>query len=373
MEHSDVVVVGAGIIGASIACGLLRQGKKVTLLDGGGSAQRASLGNFGLVWVQGKGQGARHYTEWCHHASSEYPGFSEQLLEETGIDINYRKPGGLVLCHGPEEYEKRVAVLDRLRRESSNGVYDCEMLDRRAVQGLIPNLEVGPNITGASFSPHDGYLNPLLLLKAVLVSIHRQGGKYFSNSHVEKISCQEGRFIIVTRNKQYSSDKLVLAAGLSIPHLAAMVGINAPVIPERGQLLVSARVKPVLSIPISGIQQTVEGSFIVGVSNEKVGFNTQTDNSVIKRMATRVRNAFPALGGLQIVRSWASLRVLTPDSLPIYHQSETCPGAYAVTSHSGISLAPLHMNRISKWIGSDVEPAELDKFSARRFDVEAVA
>ena len=151
MEHSDVVVVGAGIIGASIACGLLRQGKKVILLDGGGSAQRASLGNFGLVWVQGKGQGARHYTEWCHQASAEYPDFSEHLLEETGIDINYRKLGGLVLCHGQEEYEKRVAVLERLRRESRNEVYDCEMLDRRTVQGLIPNLELGPNILGAYF------------------------------------------------------------------------------------------------------------------------------------------------------------------------------------------------------------------------------
>jgi glycine/D-amino acid oxidase-like deaminating enzyme len=128
-----------------------------------------------------------------------------------------------------------------------------------------------------------------------------------------------------------------------------------------------------LSIPISGIQQTAEGSFIVGVSNEKVGFNTATDNTVIKRMASRVRNAFPALGGLQIVRSWASLRILTPDARPIYHQSETCPGAYVVTSHSGVSLAPLHMNRIPRWIVSDVESEEFNKFSARRFDVEAVA
>jgi glycine/D-amino acid oxidase-like deaminating enzyme len=345
----------------------------VTLLDGGGSANRASLGNFGLVWVQGKGQGARHYAEWSHQASAEYPGFAAQLLEETGIDINYRKPGGLVLCHGEEEYAKRVAVLDRLRSESRSGVYDCEMLDHRAVQELIPNLELGPHILGASFSPHDGYLNPLLLLKAVLVSFHQLGGKYCANSPVEKILYQQGRFTSVTRGRDYSSDKLVLAAGLSIPHLAAMVGINAPVIPERGQLLVSARVRPSLSIPISGIQQTAEGSFIVGVSNEKVGFNTATDNTVIKRMASRVRNAFPALGGLQIVRSWASLRILTPDARPIYHQSETCPGAYVVTSHSGVSLAPLHMNRISQWIVSDVEPEEFNKFSARRFDVEAVA
>ncbi|MDT8420317.1 MAG: FAD-dependent oxidoreductase [Desulfuromonadales bacterium] len=373
MKHSDVVVVGAGIVGASIACGIARQGVRVVLLDKRKAESRASLGNFGLVWVQGKGQGARRYAEWCHQASREFPEFVRQLLDETGIDIQYRKPGGLVLSHGEEEYLKRVTVLERLRSESRDGTYDCEMLDRQAVQRLTPKLELGANIVGASYSPHDGYLNPLALLRAVHVSFRQQGGVYHADSPVKRICYEKDRFVITTPQGQHSAEKLVIAAGLATESLAAMVGINAPVIPERGQLMVSARVQPMLSIPVSGIQQTVEGSFIVGLSNEKIGINTDTDSAIIKRMASRVRNAFPALGGLRIVRTWASLRVLTPDGLPIYQQSEACPGAFAVTSHSGVTLTPLHMNQVPEWIMKDIVPAEFDNFSSRRFHVEAVA
>jgi glycine/D-amino acid oxidase-like deaminating enzyme len=373
MKNSDYLVIGAGVVGAAVACGLVRKKSSVTMLDAGGAAFNASLANFGLVWVQGKGQGARRYAEWCQQASADFPDYVRLLQDETGVELAYRKPGGLALCHGEAEYQKRTQVLERLKNESRHGVYDCAMLRRQDVQKLLPNLSLGPEISGGSYSPHDGYLNPLALLKALHLFFQRGGGLFCSGTAALNIRNQKGRFIVSTPQGEFSADKIVLAAGNGMTRLAAMVGIRAEVHPEQGQLMVTERVRPLLAMPISGIQQTAEGSFIVGLSNRNLGFNTDTDSKLLKQMARRVVNAFPALAHLKIVRSWSSLRVLSADGLPIYQESETCPGAFVVTAHSGVTLAPLHQGCIADWIAGGFMPPEFESFSTRRFDVEKTA
>ncbi|HKL27533.1 MAG TPA: FAD-binding oxidoreductase, partial [Desulfuromonadales bacterium] len=171
----------------------------------------------------------------------------------------------------------------------------------------------------------------------------------------------------------FRADKLVLAAGNGLPRLAAQVGMTVRVRPEQGQLMVTERVKPCLSMPLSGIQQTADGSFIVGLSNREVGFNTETDPAVLKAMAGRVINAFPALAGLRVIRSWSSLRILTADGLPVYQESPAHPGAYVITSHSGVTLAPLHHDVLADWIVDGEPPEEFESFGTRRFDVEKTA
>ena len=372
-EHTDVLVVGAGVVGSAVASGLCRKGRKVTLLDDGAKAFRASLGNFGLVWVQGKGQGARRYAEWCREASERFPAFAAKLEEQTGIDLAFRKPGGLVLCHGEQEYQKRAGVLERLTCESRHGRYDCELLDRQSVQAMLPGLTLGPGITGGSYSPHDGYINPLSLLRALHISFGRQGGQFCPGTAVTDIRPGKKGFQVTTSQGRFRADKLVLAAGNGLPRLAAQVGMKIRVRPEQGQLMVTERVKPCLSIPLSGIQQTADGSFMVGLSNREVGFNTETDPAVLKPMAARVINAFPALAALRVVRSWSSLRILTADGLPVYQESPAHPGAYVITSHSGVTLAPLHRDVLTNWIVDGEPPAEFESFGTRRFDVEKTA
>ena len=373
MEHFDFIIVGGGVIGSAIAYGIGSRGYSVAILDGGGEAYRASLGNFGLVWVQGKGQGAPDYAEWCYETASLYPDYAQRLLEETGVDIAYRKPGGLTLCHDESEYDKRAKIIERLARESRSGSYDCEMIDRQKIQAMIPQLSLGSKICGGSYSPHDGYLNPLALLKALHIGIKRSGGTFLPGMTVVNLRHKNDSFIATTSLGSYSSTKIILAAGHGITPLATMLGMQIPVAPQQGQLLVTERVQPCLSIPISGIQQTLEGSFVVGLSHRNVGFNTDMDTALMKQMSQRVVDAFPQLSRLRIVRGWSSLRVLSPDGLPIYQQSDSCPGAYAVTSHSGVSLAPMHQGHIVDWIVEDTEPNNFQAFSARRFDVKETA
>ena len=112
----DVVVIGGGVIGISLAYGLLKQNATVFLLDKDDPQLTASRGNFGLVWVQSKGLGMPEYVEWCIEAADKWPRFSENLETETGIQLEYAKKGGLEICLGEDEYNTRVNLLRKCVR-----------------------------------------------------------------------------------------------------------------------------------------------------------------------------------------------------------------------------------------------------------------
>src|SRR5690606_36825631 len=165
----------------------------------------------------------------------------------------------------------------------------------------------------------------------------------------------------------FQSAKVVLAAGHGIPRLAATLGLNVPTTPERGQIIVTERVRPFLPLPLHTIRQTAEGSLMIGDTKEDVGFDdgTTLDGSVA--LAARAVRQFPDLADIRMVRTWGALRVLPPDKFPIYDESETCPGAFVATMHSGVTLAAAHALVLSRWIGLGERPEGFGDFSARRF------
>src|SRR5215475_13287543 len=107
-ETCDILVVGGGLVGTAIAWGLAGGGSRVVLLDEGDVAWRAARGNFALVWVQGKGLGMPHYASWSRRSADGWPSLAERLLQETGIDVAFRRPGGFQLCLSEAELESRV-------------------------------------------------------------------------------------------------------------------------------------------------------------------------------------------------------------------------------------------------------------------------
>ncbi len=274
-----------------------------------------------------------------------------------------------MLLHGESEHETRRGLIEKLKAQSEDGRYDCELIDRRQLQSMLPLMELGPNIVGASYSPHDGHVNPLLLLRAFHTAFRKAGGRFFSGTPATYIRNEGGEFIISTGKGQFRAAKLVLAAGLAIPGLAAMLDMKIPVEPERGQILVTERVQPCLPYPINGIRQTVEGSFMFGSSNEQVGYNTDVTIDIMRNIAQRATGAFPILNSVRVVRSWADLRPLTPDHFPIYTESRSFPGAYVLTSHSGVSLASMYAGVVARWIIDGTQPEGFDEFSPGRFDV----
>lgn len=367
----DAVVVGGGIVGSCIAFGLAERGLRVAVLDEGDRAQRAARTNFGLVWVQSKGEGMPAYMRWTRRSADQWPAFAQRLESLTGVNTEYRKDGGLVYCLGESEYEARGSKVARMRAQTD--IFGTEMLERAALERLMPDVRLGEAVTGASYCPHDGHCNPLLLLKSLHSALKLQGVEYRPDAPAKAIAHRGGRFVIETAQGPFEARKVVLAAGHGIAALAGPVGLPAPLRAERGQILVTERFRPFLPLPGSGIRQTQDGTVLIGWSKENTGFDDRTTVAVGGSMAARAIRILPELAQARVNRTWGGIRVLTPDGHPVYAESEHFPGAFVAVCHSGITLAAVHATDLAQAIAQGNLGHFLDAFHPRRFDVPKAA
>ena len=165
--------------------------------------------------------------------------------------------------------------------------------------------------------------------------------------------------------------KVVLSLGVGAPEIARSLGFKAPVLPLRGQNLITEKLAPVIRRPATIVRQVNEGGIQIGDSHEEVGFD---DSSTLDMAAEMARNAieyFPFLAKVRVVRSWAGLRPMTPDGLPIYQQSTTHPGAFMVTGHSGVTLAAANSKFLSGWLDGSADEPLLEAFNEQRFELQS--
>lgn len=362
----DTLVLGGGVVGMAIAYGLASVGERVRLLDEGDDAFRAARGNFGLVWVQGKGRGNSGYARWTMAAAARWPAFAQELEALTGVDVELSQIGGLAICLDEAELAERAAGLESLRL-SLGGHYPYEVLSQNKLREISPF--VGPDVVGAVFCPLDGHVSPLRLLRALVQGFESRGGELVTGVHCERIEHRAGMFHVWAGGAEHVAGRVVLAAGLGNRDLAPMVGLKAPVKPNRGQILVTERLQPFLRHPSIHVRQTGEGVVQIGDSKEDVGFDDGTTLEQLARIAKRAKRCFPILTNVNVVRTWGALRVMTPDGFPIYQASNDCPGAFLVTCHSGITLASMHAGPLASWIRGGAEPSDIQTFKSERFDV----
>jgi glycine/D-amino acid oxidase-like deaminating enzyme len=365
----QTIVIGGGLVGAAIAYGLTLEGSDVALLDEGDVAFRASVGNFGLVWVQSKGDGMPDYARWTRRSADLWPGFAARLAEITGTDVGFRQPGGLQLYFDPAELAEGELFLERMRSQIGAGNYQARLLDRAETKSLAP--AIGPRVVGASYCPQDGHVNPLLLLRALHAASRQSGLHYLPGAAVVSLR-PRGAGYLVRRGDgtETSGHRIVLAAGLGNARLAGDLGQRFPVRPQRGQILVTQRTRRFLDLPTSILRQTEEGTVLIGDSKEDAGFDTGTTASITRAIAARAVAAFPHLADLPVVRTWGALRVMSPDGFPIYQTWPELPGVFALGCHSGVTLAAVHAEILAPAIAAGSLPDETMAFRAERFDVQ---
>lgn len=366
----DALVVGGGLVGSAVAYGLRRHVDSVAVLDEGDVAYRASRGNFGLVWVQSKGMGLSRYGVWTMTSQQLWPQLAEQLLQETGIDVHLEQNGGLHIVLTDEEAEARIKFMTQLQAQPGMAQYPWKFMDRQEVAQLVPGI--GPEVRGATWTPVDGIANPLKLLRAFHTAFERTGVEYLPRCPAQTITRQsDGVFTVETPRGTLHAQRIVLACGLGNKALGEQLGMDVPVRPQRGQIVVLERTRRVLETPMSTLRQMDEGSWLIGDSQEEAGF---VDNVVglpiLGTLAERAVRTLPALRDVRVVRSWAALRVMSKDGFPIYTQSESCPGAFVATCHSGVTLAAAHALALAPMIANGALDDDMAPFSPRRFHVQ---
>jgi glycine/D-amino acid oxidase-like deaminating enzyme len=366
---SDFVVVGGGLVGAAIAYGLAKAGEQVLLLDEGDVAFRAARGNFGNVWVQGKGASAPPYADLTRQAAADWTSFAAELEDETGIPLHFRRPGAFYVCFTEEELEKRAALMESIeRRATVPSRY--EVVGRAELARRLP--VIGSGVAGATYCADDGTANPLHLLRALISGTSRFGGNYAPNRRVRALKPESGGFSIQTDGGPVRCGSVVLAAGLGNSDLAPQLGMAAPVRPVRGQILVTERVQPFLPYGTNFIRQTVEGSCLFGESSEEAGLDEGTTLPVLRETARRAVAAFPLLRHVRVVRTWGALRIMTPDGVPVYQGSATYTRSFVASVHSGVTLAPFHAGPLAAALRAGrLDQERYAPFSPERFHVQA--
>lgn len=354
------------MVGLSVASGLLALGKRVVVFDGADNAYRASRGNFGLIWVQSKGLKALAYARWTRQSAALWSGFAADLEASTGVPLSLVQQGGWDFHFSEESLHTRAQLYQQL----------AEQLGEPGGFELTPHAQlkheepaIGPGVAGAMFGQYDGHVNPLCLLRALSLQLSQSDAQVHLGEQVQRVEPLAEGFALHSEHRIVRVEKVVLAAGLGATELGSELGFVAPIRPQRGQIIITEKLKPFIHRPSGIIRQVDEGGVQIGDSNEEVGYNDSQTLDVTARMAARATRVFPVLASASIVRSWSALRVMSADGLPIYQQSPTRPGAYLATCHSGITLAAAHAMLLPQWLEGTSEAPDLEAFSESRFSL----
>ncbi|TKZ20498.1 FAD-binding oxidoreductase [Shimia litoralis] len=370
-KTSDITVIGGGVVGLSVAIGLLRAGNRVTVLDGADGDPRASQGNFGLVWLQGKGASYAPYAHLTSEAVSGWPEFASLIEDLSGVNLSLDQSGGYEFFTEEAEFRDFAADLKQQQQFLGNH-FSFETIQGDDLRRSHP--QIGAGVVGATFSALDGHVNPLRLLKALKQAVAALGGEIVNDAHVTDVSGGSSGFDFSLRSgAHHGADRVVLAAGLGAATLAERLGFQTRVRPQRGELLITEKLSERLPFLSSTIRQTDEGGLQIGGTKADAGYDDSETLDVMAGLAQHAVTVLPTLHDLRVVRAWGALRVMSPDGHPVYARSSTLPGAYLVTCHSGVTLAPFHGGALAQWIDDTTDAPNLGAFDEDRFTLSPAA
>ena len=370
--HGDIAIVGAGLVGAALALGCARRGASVVLCDAAEDRWHASAGNFGLVWVQGKGQAAPEYARLSRRSANGWAAFADSLADERGAP-DYTGGGGIKIALTEGELEDYAGALARMHNQPDPTDNGTRLIDAHELRELVP--AVGPEPVGGTYCPHDGHADPLATLHALHRALERHPRVRIVRARIERVDVDgpSAPFVLTHRTGRVRTARVVLAAGHGATALAPALGLDARVRPQRGQIIVTERVPRFLDIACHSVRQSADGTVLLGDSKEDVGFDDGTTPEATTAILARAVRCFPRLAAVRVARSWGALRVLSPDGLPIYQRSERFPGAALMTCHSGVTLAAAHAGEVAEALVEERLHERYPAFSPSRFEPESAA
>jgi sarcosine oxidase subunit beta len=352
-SKADVLIIGGGVIGCSIAYHLACRKVKAIVLEAGDLAAGSSGACDGLVFLQSKKPGVH-----LDLAVASRERFL-RLQDELPWPIEFSACGGLVVVEGQAQMQ---AMRDFVRRQAQGGL-EISLLDSRQARELEP--ELCADIAGATWSASDGQVNPIALNQGLALGAKERGAEIQIGTEVTAFVRDKNRVRAVHTNQgRFEASLLVLAAGVWTAGLGAMLGMHVPIVPRKGQLAVTQPAGTLLRHPMlsatyiaakfdpqlagSGeqgvsMEQTAHNTLLLGSTREFAGFDRGTTSQGMIGIAKRCAAIVPALKKLHIIRSFAGLRPYTPDGLPILGPAPGMDNVYIAAGHEGdgIALAPI--------------------------------
>jgi glycine oxidase len=363
----DVIMVGGGIIGISIAWRLAQKNVKVLVVDRQEPGREASFASAGMLAPYTEAEEDTPLLRLAIASREIYPDFLREIESETGRSAHYRDDGALFLAHGDHEAQLLSSRYDWQRRMG----FAVERLTGNAIQSADPALS--PEIKMALFYPGDHQLDNRALVDALLAGIRKKGVEVRASRPVQKL-LKQGNVItgVEAGGEKLVAKMTVLTAGAWSPLIENSTGEVLPVYPTRGQIIAVRAPRPVLkhTLRYEGGYVAVfpDSRLLLGGTMEDVGYSKANTAEAMHRMFTRAIGFVPSLGSCEFVEAWSGLRPNTKDHLPILGRS-SCDGLVYATGHfrNGMLLAPITAKVMSELILEGRSPIDLEPFRVGRF------
>ncbi|MBQ6545256.1 MAG: FAD-binding oxidoreductase [Lachnospiraceae bacterium] len=387
MRIYKYAVIGGGVIGCSIAYFLARDGQDVLLLEKGSLADGSSSRCDGNLQVGDCASGID--TEFVMKSLALFPEVAADLAD----DIGYRPMDSMFVFETEEEIPVGRALVERKNADGCR----MRLLSREEALALEPNL--AEDLTGGILTYGDGIVNPMMLTIGLAKGAEKYGAAIRTGRAVTGISrTEDGLFILESPEETFYAENVVNAAGVWAPEIGKMAGLDIPIRPRQGQILVIEEADGFVGRTITefgyimtkqessdfvrnvpedmekyGIAALVEptegGTLLVGSSRTFTGEDIRSDDRIISLMAQRICRFLPGMKKMNLIRTYCGLRPYTADHRAILSATPV-PGFYIAAGHegSGITLS-LETGKVmmeyltGKTLSLDLTPFRFDRFA----------
>lgn len=352
MKTWDVIIVGGGIIGLSLAIALRKRGAKVLVVERGEPGHEASHAAAGMLVECGAGTPSA-LQPLAIVSARTYPEFAHELQDESGIDVDLREQGTL-LFPPPEHVHEPPGFTTESLLPAPLAQFEPALAGLKRPVIFLKERSVDPRA---------------LVLAALKTAKHRETD-ISSGTAVTELLLSDGQVAGIRTDKTtYGAPVVVNCAGAWAGDLPPH---RFPTRPVKGQMLAVVGVKPVLQHVIRASEVYLvprsDGRILIGATVEEAGYDKRTDADTIQRLHQAAIDLVPALKAARVLEAWAGLRPGTPDDLPILGATTT-PGYFVAAGHfrNGILLAPVTALVMAQMVTGTEPEYDISAFSPARF------
>ena len=375
-SKADVVIIGGGVNGCSLAYGLARKGLDVVVVE------KKYLAS-GATGACGAGIRQQWSTKENAELSIESVKIFERLSKELGEDIEFRQGGYLIVVHDEKEMEqaeKNVAM------QRSLGL-KVDILKPDEINDVVSILDVkGMRAIGATFCQTDGHANPFKTTFAYANAARRYGAEINTYTNVVGLKTKNKEVNAVVTDKGVVKTSIVVnAAGIDSKSIAKMVNLDLPLVPFRKEIMATERLKPLFEAMVISFKDGIyfsqqrEGQIVGGIPipEECSGYKTMPTMSFMQHMARTLTRYAPVLKHVNMLRHWTGFYDVTPDARPILGEVKEVRGFIQCNGFSGhgFMLSPMVSKLLVDLIVDNKEPdvlisLNLDRFKGKKIERE---
>lgn len=343
---SDVVVIGAGIIGAATAYFATKAGLSVTIVERGLPVSGTTSRCEGNVLVSDKELGPE--LELTQFSLSIWKG----ELAEFGHLWEFDPKGGIIVA----SRESSLKSLERLTTAQHKYGIDAQRIDVAELRRYEPHIT--DNAKGAAYYPEDSQLQPVLAASGLIRLARDMGARLVVDAPVTEF-LRDGDRVTGVRTPQgdFSAAHVVNATGTWSSEVARLAGVEVPVLPRRGFVLVTEPLPPMINHKVyaaeyadnvgssdAGLQAspvvegTPGGTILIGSSRERIGFDSTISTEALRKIARNAIELFPFLENVRMMRHYHGFRPYCPDHLPVVGPDPRAPGLWHAAGHEGAGI-----------------------------------